>query len=39
MLLVLIKKPSVFHYIFIDVIYSQIEVIDFSIFRIDKEWI
>ena len=34
-LLVLIKKTSVFHYIFIDVIYSKIEVIDFSVFRID----
>ena len=38
-LLVLIKKTSVFHYIFIDVIYSKIEVIDFSVFRIDKAWI
>ena len=34
-LLVLIKKTSVFHYIVIDVIYSKIEVIDFSVFRID----
>ena len=29
----------VFNYIFIDAIYSKFEVIDFSVFQIDKAWI
>ena len=36
-----IYPPSgfVFNYIFIDVVYSNFEVIDLSVFQIDKAWI
>ena len=36
-----IYPPSgfVFNYIFIDVVYSNFEVIDLSVFQIDKAWV